>query len=287
MKTALIAPLGDFNLNVGAIKMAFAGIVSQSDSYRTYLQTDPRYTILHGTPESLDNEDLADMMTAVSPDEVVLPHLAGDRSGTYELAMDFYNDHIVGMEKKPRVMAVAQGGTMDEWMESYTTWLDLELIDVIGVPTDIDFKVGATGPDLDTLGIVERRSYYRRKLVNHLHYHNRLKPAHLLGINNLAELELLRDSGANRHGSLRSVSSVAPFTEAAAGIDWSQFLAVDKHFERLCEYPNPNHEWGDQDKVIAYKNLMTFAEASGDHSVSYNLGRIAQHDEIIQPKENQ
>lgn len=281
MKTALSAPLDDMNMNVGAFKMAPAHLVLDSSEYRAYLRSDGRKIILESDGEG---SLLADAMEAVRPDEVILPFVLGDKNATYEASMDFYNDHIVGMDNPPRVMAVAQGETLGEWNESYAEWLGLEFIDIIGVHKNIEFQVGNVS--MDQLGEVERRSYSHRNLVNQAYYASRSKPIHLIGMNNLAELELLRDSGANKSGFIRSISSVAPYGDAIAGRDWTHFDRAERHFVWDCEKVDFGHQWTQETKVRAYMNLMAFAEASGDHSVSYNLGRISDQDELIQPKEN-
>lgn len=290
MKTAVNAPLDDLNMNVGAMKLASVHLAMVSAEYRAYLRASDRYVIMDGSNEELgsqvDSEEMAELIEALKPHEVVLPYVTKNKEATYDAAMEFYNDYIVDMSYKPSIMAVAQGSTLDEWMESYTSWLELDFIDVIGVPKDIDFSTSNKSPSLETLGPVERRSYNRRNLVSQVYYSSRNKPIHLLEINNLGEVEILRDGGANKSGFIRSIGTTAPFSSAISGFDWSTLTSAEKHFETSFKPLDYDHVWDPETKARAYKNLMTLAESTGDHSISYNLGRISVQDEIIQPKEN-
>lgn len=293
MKTAINAPLDDLNMNVGAMKLASAHLAMVSADYRAYLRAGDRYTIMDGsTPElgpQIPFDEMADIIEAIKPQEVILPYVGKNKEATYEASMDFYNDHLLDMSHKPykpSIMAVAQGASLDEWMESYSFWLNLDFIDVIGIPKDIDFSASSNGPDLGTLGPTEKRSYNRRKLISHIYYQSKNKPVHLMEMNNLGEIELLRESGANKSGFIRSIGTTAPFSSAISGSDWSTFTQAEKHFETNFKPFDYEHVWDMETKTKAYKNLMALAESTGDHSVSYNLGRISVQDEIIQPKEN-
>lgn len=290
MKTAVNAPLDDLNMNVGAMKLASAHLAMVSEEYRAYLQAGDRYVIMDGSTKELGPqvpfEELIELIEALKPHEVVLPYISKDKDATYEAAMDFYNYYMQDLSYRPSIMAVAQGTTHGEWMESYNSWLDLEFVDVIGVPNDIDFVTSTRGPKLETLGPVEKRSYNRRNLVHEVYYSSRNKPIHLLELNNLGEIELLRDCGANKSGFIRSVGTTAPFSSAISGSDWSTLSSEEKHFETNFKPLDYEHVWDPETKARAYRNLMTLAESTGDHSISYNLGRISVQDEVIQPKEN-
>lgn len=289
MKTALNAPLDDLNMNVGAMRLASAHLAATSPEYRAYLRSGGRYTILDGSSEDMGGrvslDDLGELVEAIRPDEVVLPYVSKDRKATYDLSMDFFNDHIVEMEKKPKIMAVAQGESKDDWLSSYITWMDLEYIDVIGVTSDIDFSVSQVSAKKEDLGTSGSRSFNRRRLVDQIYYQYAKKPIHLLGMNNLGEVQLLRDSGANSKGFIRSIGTTDPFAAAIQGKEWSAYAEMDRHLDEELSLVDYDHEWTPEEKARAYRNLMTFAEVTGDHSVSYNLGRVAVEDEIIQPKE--
>lgn len=291
MKTALNGPLDDLNMNVGAMKLASARLATESAEYREYLRSGDRYVILDGSshilgePVSLD--ELGDLMDALQPDEVVLPYSPKNREATYDLSMDFFNDHVVGARKRPKIMAVAQGASRDDWMSSYIAWADLEYVDVIGVTRDVDFSVAQAEISKDMPSAPESRSFNRRRLIDHLYYQFAKKPIHLIGMNSLGEVDILRDSGANKKGFIRSIGTTAPFAAAVQGMEWSAFAEADRHTEEGINHLDYDHKWSHETKARAYRNLMTFAEATGDHSVSYNLGRIANDDEVIQPKEEQ
>lgn len=289
MKTALNAPLDDLNMNVGAMKIASAHLAMVSEEYRSYIRQKDRKVILDGSNDALgvqvSNNDLGELMDALKPDEVVLPHAPGSKSATYTLSTDFYNDHLVGEKNKPSVMAVAQGESLDEWMESYMFWLEMDFVDVIGVPHHIDFSVSKSSPDLGTLSQAQRRSYNRRKLVSQLYYSSPSKPIHLMGINNLGEMELLRDGGANKSGFIRSVGTTAPYSAAIDGSDWSLAGPSERHLEEDVGVLDFDHIWNQETKNMAYKNLMSFAEVTGDHSISFNLGRIFAKDSTLHSKD--
>lgn len=285
MKTAVNAPFSDFNLNVGAFKYGLAHLAMGNSLYRDFLRTKERYVILDNAADELgtgmSGKDLWDLVLDIRPSELILPDVLQDKEATYEASMKFYNDYLVDMDRGPRLMAVAQGTTEIEWMESYNMWKDLDFVDVIGVPYDIDFTVGGPTPELESLNRTERRSRNRRKLVNQLYYQSGQKPIHLLGMNNLMELEMLRDTGANRSGFIRSHDTTGPFAAAVVGMDWSTYTPKQRAFEKKWPALDFDHVWSPEDKKMAYRNLMSYAEATGDHSVSYNLGRCYHLDEVV------
>lgn len=283
MRGCLNAPFDDMNLNIGSFVYGLAHLALDNPEYVSYLGQSERYTILDNGADEGDpagGEDLWGLVEKIRPDELILPDVLKDKDATYEASMEFYNEFVLGSRSPVKLMAVAQGSTYDEWMESYRTWQDLDFIDVVGVPYDIDFHVGSKLQPQD-LTQTESRSYMRRELVNELYYSNYKKPIHLLGLNNLTELSLLRDSGANRSGFIRSHDTTAPFAAAVQGIDWTK---TGWDFEKNWPALDFNHKWGTEDKIRAYNNLMAYAEATGDHGVSYNLGRVvaAGVDPILQ-----
>lgn len=284
MKTAVNSPVSDMSLNVGAMKYGLAHIALDNRLYREFLGSPKRYTILDNAADELGTgltgDDLWGLVRAIRPDEIILPDILKDGEGTYEASMKFYNDHLALQEDKPKAMAVAQGKTLEEWMSSYKTWLELDLVDVIGVPYDVDFEVGAQleGEVTKTNFRAHNRINLIRKIVMELPIR---KPIHLLGMNNLRELEVLRDSVENHNGFIRSNDTTGPFAAALDGKDWSTLSYIEKDFEKDWPALDFDHEWEKEEKIRAYKNLFAYGESAGDHSIAYNIGRVYSSDKLL------
>ena len=286
MMTAVNAPFDDLNLNVGAMKYGLAHLAIDNDQYLDYLRVKDRYTILDNAAdelgEGMTGDDLNGLVEEIQPSELILPDVLKDGKATQEASMSFYENYLAG-DKRPeglKLMAVAQGETYYEWMESYNFWNECDFVDVIGVPYDIDFPVGVDKGG--TFTKTELRSLNRQALVSSLYYNKGRKPIHLLGMNNLRELEMLRDSGANRRGFIRSNDTTGPFAAALYGMDWSTMSASEKRFEKDWPALDFEHVWDREEKFLAYKNLMAYAVCTGDHGLSYNLGRVFPTDELME-----
>lgn len=153
---------------------------------------------------ALDGKQLLDYAKQVNAAEVVAPEVLGDAKATIKLVRDFI-DLVKKDGNDIRIAATAQGASVDELLACYQLLYDLDGVDTICMPFDIDYPTPFTESVMDN--IVARRVRGRIWLMNRIaKLRWTKKPVHLLGLQDPIELSFQKS-----HAFIRSNDSSSAF----------------------------------------------------------------------------
>ena len=148
MKVAVISPISllDRYCTFTDYHLALAHLVLSSDIYRKFYQERKKagdYVILDNSLIELGHAmDLSSLMaafTAIQPDEFVLPDVYMNRLATIEAVKKGVHEVRTLLKgSTPKLMAVPQGENAWAWIDCYQQLLEIEGIDVIGIPKNTD-----------------------------------------------------------------------------------------------------------------------------------------------------
>lgn len=290
MITAVNAPFKYPEYNQGTYLYGLAHEVSRDDNYREFLIQGAvdRYTILDNGAdelgEGMQGEEYYDLIRTINPQEVICPDVLKDPEETLKRS-DKFMEEVKEDEllRDRKFMMVAQGTEFYEYRDNFLL-INNERpdIDVIGIPYDIDFRVPWVKEDeeFETYHRSRQRGMRRVKLIQFLlrlgyETNTPLKPIHLLGFNNLAEMKFYRDYThllpEDQKHVLRSTDTTAPFAAASEDKLWDDNLTLPKDWEAL----DFNVEWDNRHKRVAYLNCLDYFHACGDHGAAKRLRRAA------------
>lgn len=272
MKTALNPPTNFPEWSVGSMDYALAHVAIDDDTYRARAvqqAKSDKYLILDNGAdelgEGLAGSDFYDLIDHIRPDEVIAPDVLGDGKETLKRLDPFLKwaeeakVHF-RTEDKPdmKVMAVAQGETEDEWMETYLHLHNHSGVDVIGIPYDIEWGRCPVSRGMNK----GETSYYR--MINRVELLFRLfqaeqteKPLHLLGLNSLTEL-----GGVQNLPFVRSTDTTAPFAAALDGCVWHTLADSYKTWSAL-DFGTTKEKWDSHLDDIKYNVQKYLKELEG------------------------
>ena len=166
---------------------------------------------------SLDKKELLDIAEDIHVTEVVAPEVWEDATGTNNLVEDFIEYHD-GMKSNIKILAMAQGNTIDEIIESFFKWNNHIKIDSLGLPFSLDYEVNGVSDNIKSLTL--RRVLNRWYLVDRINQYSkassiRIKPTHLMGLSDAIELQ--RYKGDDYYW-VRSNDSSTAFVHGVNGI---------------------------------------------------------------------
>jgi len=191
-------------------------------TYERYAKSLDKFVILdNGAAEGqqVRNDELFDLSRMIRPDELVIPDTIGDARQTMEEAEDFLM-HWASPDQ--RLMFVAQGQMMDDFIHSAAWAHDRDEIETIAIPRHA----------IKTLG----DPWARATIVKTLYasYGAHLKDIHFLGASTHYPIEL-RDLAPSVRSLVRSVDTSMPYTAAWYGMPLdgsSGLLRPDNYFNR-------------------------------------------------------
>ena len=157
----------------------------------------------NGTAEGqpLSHDELMEVWDFVRPDELVLPDVLEDRSGTLaatQLFLEGYGDKVPVQKR----VVVPQGETLDEWEDCLDAMASRFEFATIGVPKHLE---GKDGNRVEAVRFIEERGYHRK-------YH-----VHLLGCYEDPVLEIRRALAMGPW--IRGIDTAAPIAYAQQGLD--------------------------------------------------------------------
>ncbi len=150
---------------------------------------------------SIPFKDFIEVIEWVDPDEIILPDACNNAIRTMKSTIDFLNYYPTSKLK----MAVAQGRNWKSWLACYKRFLQMDQIDIIGIPmTQFQLYCPLLGKYLAT----KRWSIFTRVEILNVLSRMKLiqKPVHILG--SIDPLELLYMDMAD-HYAFRTDSKVA------------------------------------------------------------------------------
>ena len=256
MYCSVNAPFSYPELNVGSFKYGLAHEALKNEEYKNYLESSASeyFTILDNGAdelgEGLSGSELLDLAEYIVPSELILPDVLGDSEATLKNSYDFltkYRTSLVGLS----LMAVPQGKTLNEWVTCFRRFNEDPSINTIGVPYDIDFDVtqelfsqedyGSIVSYLDRVPSLrlctvdesstktKKRARRRLNLVRLLFKFGLVsKPIHLLGMNDLWELDQYSKIQTKL---IRSNDTTAPF--ACSKRRWEYLDSGEKDWPAL------------------------------------------------------
>ena len=289
MITAVNAPFKYPEFNQGTYLYGLAHEAIKNEEYRTFLRdgAKDRYTIFDNGAdelgEGMQGEEYYDLIRDINPQEVICPDVLKDPEETLKRS-DKFMEEVKEDEflRDRKFMMVAQGTDFYEYRDNFLV-LNNERpdIDVIGIPYDIDFTVPWVKEDdeFQSLHKSRQRGMRRVKLIQFIlrmgyETNTPLKPIHLLGFNNLAEIKFYRDyvnllPEGQRH-VLRSNDTTAPFAAGSEKKTWNDHPTLPKDWEAL----DFEIEWDNRQKRAAYLNCLDYFNACGDFEASERLRRL-------------
>lgn len=244
-------PLSSKKFRVGPYSYGLAQECLESTEYESWMWDLARKTNLildNGADElgqSLDPDIYRALIRQIHPYEIILPDKLQDSEYTLEQGRQFLDQ---GLPDGVSVMAVAQGSTWEEWESCYEEWRITPRINVIGVPYDIDFQLPWIQEGGKFVNREERRAHMRHEIIAKLIEESRVtRPLHLLGFNNLWEVEKL-----NRYrDEVRSIDTRGPFSAGLAGVLW------DSNFKEKC-WTTPDQSKVTEEEVQAALKAIDF-----------------------------
>lgn len=190
MKLINIYPIGNLERHYGQdMHMFLTHLVEKYPHYAKFAKEVKGYKILDNSLIELggavDLQRVLDAAELIGADEIILPDVFQDGPETMKAVYNALDDIRMRWPRGNcpyKLMAVAQGKDVKEWFECYQNLLDIDQIDVIGIPKVLA-KMHPQG-----------RPYF----VNELCLLNR-KPHHLLGLwYSVTELDEYNNLGAIR-----------------------------------------------------------------------------------------
>lgn len=122
--------------------MALAHLVKKDEAYKQWLQNYEGYLILDNsvieTKKAVSIEELVDFANEIYADEIILPDVFGNAESTITLVKKALAYVGVNYPGRFSIMAVLQGKTIDELKRCLDFYLTQPLIDVIGIPKNLD-----------------------------------------------------------------------------------------------------------------------------------------------------
>ena len=170
---------------------------------------------------SLDKKELLETAEDLHVTEVVAPEVWEDAIGTNILVEDFIEYHD-SMQSNIKILAMAQGNTIDEIVESFFKWNNHIKIDSLGLPFSLDYEIKGISDNVKSLTL--RRVLNRWHLVDRINQYSkassiRIKPTHLMGLSDAVELQ--RYKGDDYYW-VRSNDSSTAFVHGVNGILYTE-----------------------------------------------------------------
>jgi hypothetical protein len=141
MQLINIYPLGNLCMEYSqSMHMFLTHLVEKYPMYRNVAQSVKGYKILDNSlielGDAVDVSRVCDAAERIEAHEIILPDAFQDRDKTLARVDKALNDIIkrYGYKRPFKLMAVAQGKDMAEWVDCYENLLAIEEVDVIGVP---------------------------------------------------------------------------------------------------------------------------------------------------------
>lgn len=169
MKICVIPPTShlDFATFGSGMHMALTHLVQQSEGYTKFfqrMQNKKEYVILDNSAfemeklgKGLDPEPVLKAAKIIGANEVIATDVLcdGDKTVVSTRAFiqeynQFYGEEIRVGKPVPKIMAVVQGKTIDEWMDCYVRLLAMKGVDVLGF-SKISVPVSFGGPTARTV----------------------------------------------------------------------------------------------------------------------------------------
>lgn len=284
MKAAVNPPIAFPGLDVGSYSYGLAHEALKSEVYRDRLREiakSDRYLILdNGADETkigMSGDPYYDLITDIQPNEIIAPDVLGKAEETregFEKFWPWFEEYKTQAELNvPKLMAVVQGKTEQEWLDQAMMWLRDDRVDVIGIPYDINFEVeGAEGVVSDDEHLSYkwgvRRFILVNKLFNEINEETE-KEFHLLGMSTLTEFATYRESGLDKF--IRSTDTTAPFAAALDGYVWEKFDSGPKNWKSL------NFDVEELPIKSSLKNLVEYFTAANDYDALTNVKTILDY----------
>lgn len=282
IKTFVNAPIAHPELNVGWGVYGLAHEALKSKEYRERLVTQAksdRVLILDNGAdelgEGLQGEEFWDLVEEVRPDVVIAPDVLKDGPETihrttrflYELSS---REALVDFGDM-KVMGVAQGKTLDEWINSYLSLISNSRIHIVGVPYDVDFSV-VKGDEYALRGKKSSRERSENRVDLMAYLQNRgllLKTVHFLGLNDLGEFLHHRTQAYDVEVWN---DTTAPFAAAVDGRHWE----VDKSGEKDWPSLDFQVELDPAQYGFSINNLLCYFLATGDREALARLTKLSE-----------
>lgn len=263
MRLCVITPVSHLDLATygSGIHMALTHLVNSNEDYANAyrrFQAKNEYTILDNSAfemeqqgKGLDPEPVLSAAKQIGADEVIATDVLCDGPATVKATRNFireyekfFSEQIRLDQPIPKIMAVPQGKTIEEWIDCYLQLLITPRVDVIGF-SKISVPVCFGGPNARQVsgGVTNSRI----KLYDYLDQYqlwpfslNRNTPIHLLGGDNQTGAEFLNiaNSQSNFHSqgvsqrkiNIRSNDTSAPVWYGANGIAFDPFTGKAPKF---------------------------------------------------------
>jgi len=302
MQFCVIAPVSHLHLTTlgNGIHMALTHLVHQSDDYTKFYQrmvSKNEYVILDNSAfemekqgKGLDPEPVLKAAKLVGAHEVIATDVLLNGQATIDSTRTFIKEYakMFGEELRlgkpvPKIMAVPQGNTVDEWMDCYVRLLHMSHVQVLGF-SKISVPVSFGGPNARKVsgGVVQARL----KLLNHLSENNllpsqisngRAAPCiHLLGGDDWSGHEL--EQVSQKYSDVRSNDSSAPIWYGAQGVKFDSFTGKASQF--IIEKPDLENtrqttvESIDKNIAIVLANIAIFLKAANKLNTVREVGTI-------------
>lgn len=196
---------------------------------------------------AVDDSVLLQAIDLVSPTEFILPDVLFDGNETLNRTLYFLDKHA---RKDVRYMAVPQGKTIDQWLESYKNLSKIPNISSIGI--------GAIYAKHDVFGV--DRSYIsgREYILDELKATRLLdttKEHHLLGLGNSGHLEIEK---LKKNDFIRSTDSSAAFIHGMQGKKFEK----NEAYQKLKEKINLDQPFAEDNIDIIYHNMEILNESA-------------------------
>lgn len=259
MKLCVISPLSHLDLaSFGSgIHMALTHIVHQDEQYvKAYqrFKNKGEYVILDNSAfeleqqgKGLDPKPVLEASKLVGADEIIAtdvlchgPETIKSTRNFIKEFLSFYGEEIRLEKFVPKIMAVPQGQSIQEWIDCYTTLLLTEGVDVIGF-SKIAIPTCFGGPNARKVdgGVTQSRLKLYDYLDKHYLWPSQLGRActdiHLLGGDSWSGFELIQVCN-KWPKAIRSNDTSAPVWYGANGIAFDPFTGKASKF--LIEKPD-------------------------------------------------
>ena len=303
MQFCVIAPVSHLHLTTlgNGIHMALTHLVHQSDDYTKFYQrmvSKNEYVILDNSAfemekqgKGLDPEPVLKAAKLVGAHEVIATDVLLNGQGTIDSTRAFIKEYVkfFGEEIRlgkpiPKIMAVPQGNTIDEWIDCYTRLVHMQRVQVLGF-SKISVPVSFGGPNARKVsgGVIQARL----KLLAHL-ADSKLLPSqigqtgnapciHLLGGDDWSGYEL--DQVSQKYSKdVRSNDSSAPIWYGAQGVKFDSFTGKASQF--VVEKPDLENtrqttvESIDKNIAIVLANIAVFLKMANKLNTTTEVATV-------------
>lgn len=303
MQFCVIAPVSHLHLTTlgNGIHMALSHLVHQSDDYAKFYQrmvSKKEYVILDNSAfemekqgKGLDPEPVLKASKIIGAHEVIATDVLLNGQATVDSTRNFIKEYLkffgeeIRLNKpRPKIMAVPQGNTVDEWIDCYVRLLHMQHVQVLGF-SKISVPISFGGPNARKVsgGVVQARI----KLLDYLR-DNKLLPSQLSQTGNAPRIHLL--GGDDYSGmeldymstwyskDVRSNDSSAPIWYGAQGVKFDSFSGKASQF--VIEKPDLENERQttkeniDKNIAIVLANIAIFLKMANKLDSIKEIGTI-------------